>query len=251
MALYTTLASLSQTPASNAADGATDAPSTIDNNMNLLASFTAQLRDSLGNYRSLKSVASATVMDATYCGAATIATGGPYTLTLPAASVAQPSGLATICITNLSTATQTLSRAGTDTITTPDTAGYTTFSLKAGETITLASNGTNGWLVTGGSVATGKSASFKGTTASAGYQYFPSGLILQYGSIATTAAGAAVTFPITYTTSGYSVTLGTQTAGPVFATYQTLTPTGFFAQGWTSSTGVQTDVFVTWMALGY
>lgn len=48
MALYTTLASLSQTAGSNAADGATDAPSTVDNNMNLLASFIAQLRDGVG-----------------------------------------------------------------------------------------------------------------------------------------------------------------------------------------------------------
>lgn len=48
MALYADLASLSQTASSNAADGTTDAPSTIDNNMNLLASFIAQLRDGNG-----------------------------------------------------------------------------------------------------------------------------------------------------------------------------------------------------------
>lgn len=48
MPLYTDIASLSQTPASNAADGTTDAPSTIDNNMNLLASFIAKLRDGVG-----------------------------------------------------------------------------------------------------------------------------------------------------------------------------------------------------------
>lgn len=48
MALYTTLASLSQTAASNAADGTADAPSTIDNQLNLLASFIAQLRDGSG-----------------------------------------------------------------------------------------------------------------------------------------------------------------------------------------------------------
>lgn len=48
MALYTTLASLSQTAASNVADGATDAPSTIDQQTNLLASFIAQLRDGVG-----------------------------------------------------------------------------------------------------------------------------------------------------------------------------------------------------------
>jgi hypothetical protein len=43
--LYTTLASLSQTAASNVADGSVDAPSTIDQQTNLLASFIAQLRD--------------------------------------------------------------------------------------------------------------------------------------------------------------------------------------------------------------
>lgn len=45
MPLYTTLASLSQTAASNVADGSVDAPSTIDQQTNLLASFIAQLRD--------------------------------------------------------------------------------------------------------------------------------------------------------------------------------------------------------------
>jgi hypothetical protein len=48
MALYSTLASLSQTAASNAADGSVDAPSTIDQQTNLLASFIAQLRDGKG-----------------------------------------------------------------------------------------------------------------------------------------------------------------------------------------------------------
>jgi hypothetical protein len=46
--LLTTLASLSQTPASNAADGTVDAPSTLDNQVNLLASFIALLRDGSG-----------------------------------------------------------------------------------------------------------------------------------------------------------------------------------------------------------
>jgi hypothetical protein len=48
LALYTTLASLSQTAASNVADGSVDAPSTIDQQTNLLASFIAQLRDGSG-----------------------------------------------------------------------------------------------------------------------------------------------------------------------------------------------------------
>lgn len=48
MPLYVSLASLSQTAASNAADGSVDAPSTIDQQTNLLASFIAQLRDGNG-----------------------------------------------------------------------------------------------------------------------------------------------------------------------------------------------------------
>ncbi|AMM22983.1 hypothetical protein [Variovorax sp. PAMC 28711] len=48
MPLYSNLAALSQTAGANAADGAVDAPATIDNNMNLLASFIAQLRDNVG-----------------------------------------------------------------------------------------------------------------------------------------------------------------------------------------------------------
>lgn len=57
MALYTTLASLSQTAASNVADGATDAPSTIDQQTNLLASFIAQVRDGNGLTTGLGNVA--------------------------------------------------------------------------------------------------------------------------------------------------------------------------------------------------
>jgi hypothetical protein len=45
MALFTSLSALSQTPASNAPDGSVDAPSTIDDQLRLLASFIALVRD--------------------------------------------------------------------------------------------------------------------------------------------------------------------------------------------------------------
>lgn len=48
MPLYAGLSTLSQTAASNAADGSADAPSTIDQQTNLLASYIAQLRDGNG-----------------------------------------------------------------------------------------------------------------------------------------------------------------------------------------------------------
>lgn len=211
MALYSTLASLSQTAAANAADGATDAPSTIDQQTNLLASFIAQLRDSQGNYRNLRGISSAAVLDSTYYGAPIISFAGPYTITLPSAAVAPPSGAATICITNFSTSTQTIARAGSDQISMPDTSSPTTFSLKAGETISLASNGTNAWYVVGGSVATGKSASFKSSIAASGYQTFPSGLIMQWGQSSATTVGpppqTTVTYPIAFPTAVLSIVL--------------------------------------------
>lgn len=48
MPLYTTLAALSQTAASNPPDGTVDAPSTLDDQLRLLGSFVAQLRDGVG-----------------------------------------------------------------------------------------------------------------------------------------------------------------------------------------------------------
>lgn len=48
MPLYSTLAALSQTPASNPPDGSVDLPSTVDDQLRFLGSFIAQLRDGKG-----------------------------------------------------------------------------------------------------------------------------------------------------------------------------------------------------------
>lgn len=66
MPLFTTLAALSQTPASNPPDGSVDAPSSIDDQLRLLGSFIAQLRDGVGFSTNL--LPSGTIID--YGGAA-------------------------------------------------------------------------------------------------------------------------------------------------------------------------------------
>lgn len=61
MPLFTSLAALSQTAASNPPDGSVDAPSTIDDQLRLLGSFIAQLRDGVGFSTSL--LPSGTIID--------------------------------------------------------------------------------------------------------------------------------------------------------------------------------------------
>lgn len=66
MPLYTTLAALSQTPASNPPDGTVDAPSTIDDQLRLLGAFIAQLRDGAApNLSSFTTSGTATAYTAT------------------------------------------------------------------------------------------------------------------------------------------------------------------------------------------
>jgi len=206
----------------------------------------------MGNLSTLKTISSATALDITHCGAAVMAINGPYTITLPLAAIIGDAAAPTIYITNLSTAAQTISRTASDTITMPDTAGYTTFSLRAGETVTLVSNRLNGWLVIGGSVATGKSASFKGTAGASGYQYFPSGLLLQYGTSTTTATGVTVTYPIAFPSAvvTFNATAINNSGSGVWM--QTLTPTlpNTYVQAFVN-TAAQAITQFAWTAIGY
>ncbi|BCF96644.1 hypothetical protein PPGU19_012130 [Paraburkholderia sp. PGU19] len=134
----------------------------------------------------------ASVAGGTVSGNAASAT----TQTLPAAgSVA--SGVR-IEFININTGVMTVSRAGSDTIT-ANSAPVTTIALGNGDTLTLESNGANGWYAVGGSVQLAFSAVFGSSKAVNGYQKLPGGLILQWGSVTqTTAQNVAVTFPIAF-----------------------------------------------------
>jgi hypothetical protein len=81
----------------------------------------------------------------------------------------------------------------------------------------------------------------------------PSGLIIQWGSTTTSAAGdVAVTFPVAFPSQCRSVTAtqNNSTTGGVFTTTNTRTTTGFNVAGW-SNTSTRSAVGVDWIAFGY
>ncbi|WP_282412254.1 hypothetical protein [Pseudomonas sp. PS01299] len=85
-----------------------------------------------------------------------------------------------------------------------------------------------------------------------GYQKLPSGLILQWGSLTTSSSSdTAVTFPIAFPTSLYSITTSVgATAGAIYGTtLNAQTLSGFVASTYNSAnTRINTTIY--WMALG-
>ena len=129
-------------------------------------------------------------------GTVLINSSAATTQTLPAAN-AVPAGKR-IEILNINTGVGTVSRVGTDTITV-NSGTVTTLALGAGDTLTLESNGVNGWYAVAGSSQLGSSAMFAALKAGSGYQKLPSGLIIQWinnGSANT--SGVTNTLPITF-----------------------------------------------------
>lgn len=186
MALYSTLASLSQTAASNSADGSVDAPSTIDQQTNLLASFAARLRDGDVNTPA-----------ATVASASTVVLDG-------VASTVNISGTTTINAVTLAEGSQKLVRfSGALTLTNgaslllPGTANITT---AAGDFAVFTGRASGVVACTNYQVASippvGASVLF-----APGYYKIPGGFIAQWGSTVQTlngGGGGSVTFPIAF-----------------------------------------------------
>lgn len=106
----------------------------------------------------------------------------------------------------------TLMGASTGTLTVQAKAGQslTTLSTFAGQVQLLASslgifrrlNDGTGWILEGGDAALKYSSMFTGLQAGSGYQKLPTGLIIQWGTIATSASAAvAVTMPLAFPTA--------------------------------------------------
>ncbi|CAN0620567.1 conserved protein of unknown function [Burkholderia multivorans] len=138
------------------------------------------------------------------------------TQTLPAASTL-PAGVR-VEFLNINTGTMTVARAGADTITVNNTT-VTTLALGNGDTLTLESNGANGWYAVAGSAQLQYAAIMQSVQSlgTSGYRKIPaypgdpSPLIIQWGLVASSTSGAApATFPIAFPTACYGVTLGTQ-----------------------------------------
>lgn len=179
MALYTTLASLSQTAASNVADGAVDAPSTIDQQTNLLASFIARVRD--GD----RATAVATV-----ASASTVVLDG-------VASSVDISGTTTITAVTLAEGGWKMVRfSGSLTLTNgaslvlPGAANITTAAGDYAIFVGRASGVVSCVLYQPVSIPPNAPKSL----AASGYYKLPGGLIIQWGSVVTTAANTGVTW---------------------------------------------------------
>lgn len=143
-------------------------------------------------------------------------------------------------------------RAGTTDTITVGSSAFSSIALNAGDTLTLLSNGTNGWYAVDGSAQLGSSAVFGSSIGSSGYQKLPSGLILQWGIASTGASPVAVTFPIAFPNACRAVTLGALYATSAAGAQVTsaLSTTGFSLQ-MTTFTGTNLPgQSVTWMAIG-
>jgi hypothetical protein len=134
---------------------------------------------------------------------------------------------------NIGAGVGTVQKVGSDTITINNTT-VTALALGNGDTLTVESNGVNGWIATGGSAKLASSGVYAASMAAPGYQKLPSGLIMQWGltaAIATGATGAVTTYPIAYPNASWNVvatfsdaaSLGTSTPCNV----TNLTTTGF------------------------
>lgn len=150
-------------------------------------------------------------------GTVLIASASATTQTLPAAN-AVPAG-ARIELMNTSTGIGTVSRAGTDTLIVNNTS-VTTLALGVGDTLTLASNGVNGWLAVGGSVTLRYASGFFSVLGTNGYkrtpdQNSPTGYIIdQWGTFASAAdSTTTVTLPIGFPNVffGVNVTVASNT----------------------------------------
>lgn len=145
-----------------------------------------------------------TTLTAAAAGATTVLYGAAaITLTLPAAS--SVSAGKRIEILSIATATASVSRAGTDTIS-GNSSNATSVSMGNGDTLTLESNGSNTWYVIAGTAGFQFSAVMKaaGSMSTPGYRAFPAypgdpaPLVLQWGAGTTSAGIQSITFPTTF-----------------------------------------------------
>lgn len=231
MALYSTLAALSQVAASNAADGTTDAPSTIDNNMNLLASFIARSRDGDLNtpFGSVAS-ASTTVLDGAVGSVAITGTTTINAITLAEGSVKRVRFAAALTLTHGASLVMPASRSVTT-----GAGDYATFVGRSGGVVECI----------------GYQCASQSITAN-GYYKLPGGLVVQWGSVTTTITGAAATYPLVFP-NAILVFLPTVTvpgSAGAFATNLSPTASAAYVQTWTSTT-TQVASLVNWIALGY
>ena len=222
-------------------------PAQFDNSTKLAT--TAFIQAAVGSMSGTSSVSANATLTALHVGRiVNMAAGGPYTITLPLVS-ALPEGSA-IFFQNTSGVTQSVSRQGTDTITTNGNA-LTSLSIQPGESALFIKYGTY-WYATG-SATLGTVGGFGSSIAGNGYQKLPSGLIIQWGTgsfsaNSTTTVSLPIAFPNAFV--GVVTTVrdnaATNTAYP-FGAALPLNLSSFSMRAYYTASSITH----TWIAIGY
>jgi hypothetical protein len=188
----------------------------------LLANLTMAVKQGKGSFQNIIGFTVSTTLTAADAGCliADRTAGAPSTYTLPAAGT-MPSGSA-ISFLTINGSGCVVQRAGGDVINVGGQTGNVTvlsISLKVGDTLTLISNGLNGWYVQGGSAALPFSGQFAYSFGAAGYQKLPSGLIMQWLNGISAATGIMTqAWPITFPNAVLSANSTYLSAGTALAT---------------------------------
>lgn len=202
---------------------------------------TSFVQRALGSYRGVASVVANTTLDASHVGKA-VRNNGANTITLPLASSLAPG--ASITIANQDGGVScTVQRNGAESIE-RNGSGITSFILNFGETITLFANASS-WTIVGGLGTASLAAS--------GYQKLPSGLIIQWGTVAATANPVTVTLPITFPNAAlHAVGVFRDLSTARIATVWAYSASQVKATGWTTAGAVvTTGEVISFIVIGY
>ena len=150
-------------------------PARFDNDASIAT--TAFVQGAIGSFSALKYVGVSQVVDTTYAGHLTVLSGAGGTITLPLADACVPGSVFAF---SCGAGTWVINRSTTDLISVNDTS-VTSLTMRAGDTLTLVSQGSGGsWRIISGSAQFAYAPGFTASLAAAGYQKLPSGLIVQW-----------------------------------------------------------------------
>ncbi|KVM08563.1 hypothetical protein WL05_07075 [Burkholderia ubonensis] len=213
---------------------------------------TGFVQRALGNMQTgarIQSIANS-VFSASHAGGSYSLEVASTTYTLPTLASVKPGAtfefLATVNAATIST-------SGTDKMMTGSLVSASTCVLNNGDTARFVSDGTY-WVLVGGSAALRLSlGDFGSSIGTNGYQKFPNGLIIQWGTFACGAAtSGSITYPIAFTTTAlcmqicsYNDSHGTNEIAWLTTSASIKTTLTFGAANTNSASSVR------WMAIGY
>lgn len=173
----------------------------------------------------------------------------PFTITMPSAA-ALPSG-AKIEFMNIGTGVVTLARAGSDQLAV-NNAGATSLALGNGDNVIFASNGAESWYPAAGSAQLKYADAFASSLAPFGYQKFPGGLIIQWGSgISSDSADSTLTLPIAFQNQCITAVMISHSNFSYTFNLANKTTTALTIGGYNPTTGARTSVAFGYIAIGY